>query len=132
MTHLGPAGAGQATKLANQIIVGGTMVAVAEALHFARINGADPARVRAALSGGFGDSRLLHLHGARMVERDFVPGSPAEYQLKDLRAPPTHAPTPRQSLTLLDTLEGMFAAMIEHQGTGVDVSAILREVERRA
>ena len=132
VTHLGPVGAGQATKLANQIIVGGTMVAVAEALHFARANGADPARVRAALAGGFGESRILHLHGARMVERDFVPGSPAEYQLKDLRTAQALARTRGLSLTLLDMLEGMFAAMIAHQGLGVDVSGILREVERQA
>ena len=132
VTHLGPVGAGQATKLANQIIVGGTMAAVAEALHFARTNGADPARVRAALAGGFGESRILHLHGVRMVERDFAPGSPAEYQLKDLRTAQSLARAHGMSLTLLDTLETMFAAMIEHQGAGVDVSGIIREVERRA
>ena len=132
VTHLGPVGAGQATKLANQIIVGGTMVAVAEALHFATKNGADPARVRAALTGGFGDSRILHLHGARMVERNFVPGSPAEYQLKDLRTAQALGHSLGVKLTLLDTLADMFTGMIEHQGTGVDVSGILLEVERRA
>src|ERR1700733_3853784 len=81
----GGPGARQITKLANQIIVGAPMVAVAEALHFAARGGADPAAVRKALMGGFADSRILNIHGERMVERNFVPGGPAEYQLKDLR-----------------------------------------------
>ena len=85
VTHIGPVGTGQMTKLANQIIVGATMAAVAEALHFAAKGGADPAAVRKALMGGFADSKILNIHGERMVERNFVPGGPAEYQLKDLR-----------------------------------------------
>ena len=129
---LGPVGAGQAAKLANQIIVGGTMVAVAEALHLAARNGADPAKVRAALAGGFGDSKILHLHGTRMVERDFVPGSPAEYQLKDLRTAQALAKSLSLDLTLLNTLEAMFGGMIDHGGAGIDVSGILLEVERRS
>ena len=84
-THLGPAGSGQLTKLANQVIVGGTLVAIAEALVLARSGGADPAAVREALMGGFGDSKVLRVLGARMVSGDFVPGSPAQYQLKDMR-----------------------------------------------
>jgi 2-hydroxy-3-oxopropionate reductase len=132
VTHLGPVGAGQAAKLANQIIVGGTMVAVAEALHFAARNGADPTKVRSALAGGFGDSKILHLHGTRMVERDFAPGSPAEYQLKDLRTAQTLAKSLSLDLTLLNTLAAMFGDMIAHQGTGVDVSGIFLEVERRS
>jgi 2-hydroxy-3-oxopropionate reductase len=132
VTHIGPIGAGQAAKLANQIIVGGTMVAVAEALHFAARNGADPAKVRIALAGGFGDSKILHLHGTRMVERDFVPGSPAEYQLKDLRTAQSLAKSLSLDLTLLNTLARMFGDMIDHEGTGIDVSGILLEVERRS
>jgi 2-hydroxy-3-oxopropionate reductase len=132
VTHLGPVGAGQAAKLANQIIVGGTMAAVAEALHFAARNGADPARVRSALAGGFGDSKILHLHGTRMVERNFVPGSPAEYQLKDLRTAQRLAGSLSLNLTLLNTLSAMFGDLIEHEGAGVDVSGILLEVERRS
>src|SRR4051812_29344925 len=84
-TRIGPVGTGQLCKLANQIIVGGTMAAVAEALHFAAKGGADPAAVRQALMGGFADSKILDIHGDRMVKRDFVPGGPAEYELKDLR-----------------------------------------------
>jgi 3-hydroxyisobutyrate dehydrogenase-like beta-hydroxyacid dehydrogenase len=131
-TRLGPVGSGQMTKLANQIIVGGTMVAVAEALHFAARGGADPAAVRTALMGGFADSRILNLHGKRMVERDFVPGGPAEYQLKDMRTAQAQAQQLGIRLTLLDALIGIFSDMVEHHGAGLDVSGVMLEVERRA
>ena len=131
-TRIGPVGAGQATKLANQIIVGGTLTAIAEALTFAAKNGADPKCVRGALAGGFGDSKVLQVLGERMVERNFVPGSPAEYQLKDLRTAQSLAGRLGLKLTLLDTLAGMFADMVAHEGSSLDVSGILREVERRA
>jgi 2-hydroxy-3-oxopropionate reductase len=132
VTHIGPVGTGQMAKLANQIIVGATMAAVAEALHFAAKGGADPAAVRKALMGGFADSRILAIHGERMVERNFVPGGPAEYQLKDLRTAKALAAASGQHFTLLDCLVGMFGDMIDHFGTGLDVAGILREVERRS
>lgn len=132
LTHIGPTGSGQAAKLANQIIVGGTLMAVAEALHFAAANGADPGRVRQALMGGFGESRILTLHGERMVARDFVPGSPAWQQLKDLRTAKARAQSLGLELTLLDTLAEVFGDMIGHFGEGLDVSGIIREVERRS
>ena len=132
VTHIGPVGTGQMTKLANQIIVGGTMVAVAEALHFATKGGADPAAVRKALMGGFADSKILNIHGERMVERDFVPGGPAEYQLKDMRTAQALAAENGLQFTLLDCVVDMFDAMVQRFGTGLDVAAILREVERRS
>jgi 3-hydroxyisobutyrate dehydrogenase-like beta-hydroxyacid dehydrogenase len=132
VTHIGPVGTGQMTKLANQIIVGATMVAVAEALHFAARGGADPAAVRKALMGGFADSRILNIHGERMVERNFVPGGPAEYQLKDLRTAKALAAASGLQFTLLDCLVGMFGDMIDRFGTGLDVAGILQEVERRS
>jgi 3-hydroxyisobutyrate dehydrogenase-like beta-hydroxyacid dehydrogenase len=132
VTHIGPVGTGQMTKLANQIIVGATMVAVAEALHFAANGGADPAAVRKALIGGFADSRILNIHGERMVERNFVPGGPAEYQLKDLRTAKALAAAAGIHFTLLDCLVGMFGDMIDRFGTGLDVAGILQEVERRS
>jgi 3-hydroxyisobutyrate dehydrogenase-like beta-hydroxyacid dehydrogenase len=132
VTHIGPVGTGQTTKLANQIIVGATMVAVAEALQFAAKGGADPAAVRKALMGGFADSKILNLHGERMVERNFVPGGPAEYQLKDLRTAQALAAAAGMHFTLLDCLVGMFGDMIEQFGTGLDVAGILLEVERRS
>lgn len=132
VTHIGPVGTGQMTKLANQIIVGATMVAVAEALHFLKEGGADPAAARKALMGGFADSKILNIHGERMIERNFVPGGPAEYQLKDMRTAQTLAAKGGLRFTLLDCLVGMFGDLIDRFGTGHDVSAILKEVERRS
>ena len=131
-TRLGPAGTGQLTKLANQIIVGGTMIAVAEALHFATRGGADPAAVRRALMGGFAESKILAIHGERMVERNFVPGGPAEYQLKDIRTAQALAGKLGLHLTLLDSMIGVFSDMIANEGTGLDVAGVMLEVERRA
>jgi 2-hydroxy-3-oxopropionate reductase len=132
VTYVGPVGAGQMSKLANQIIVGGTIAAVAEALHFAARGGADPAAVRRALMGGFGDSKILNVLGERMIERNFVPGSPAEYQLKDMRTAQSFAGEMGLELTLLNCLVGMFGDMIDRFGPGIDVAGILREVERRS
>ena len=85
ITHLGPSGSGQVTKLANQLIVAQTIDAVAQALRLAELSGVDPALVRQALLGGFAESRILNLHGDRMVRRDFAPGGRATLQLKDVR-----------------------------------------------
>lgn len=85
ITHLGASGSGQVTKLANQLIVAQTIDAVAQALRLAELSGVDPALVRQALLGGFAESRILHLHGDRMVRRDFAPGGRATLQLKDVR-----------------------------------------------
>ena len=82
--------------------------------------------------GGFADSKILNIHGERMVERNFVPGSPAEYQLKDLRTAQNLASDLGLRLTLLDCMVGMFGDMIGQFGNGVDVAGILREVERRS
>ncbi len=83
-THVGVHGAGQVAKLANQVIVAVTIGAVSEAMLLAQEGGCDPAALRDALMGGFATSRILDLHGERMVERNFVPGGPLELQLKDL------------------------------------------------
>jgi len=131
-THIGPVGTGQMTKLANQIIVGATMVGIAEALHFATRGGADAAAVRKALMGGFADSKILNIHGERMVERNFVPGGPAEYQLKDLRTARALAAASGMHFTLLDCLVAMFGDMIDQFGPGLDVAGVLQEVERRS
>lgn len=83
-TLVGPIGAGQIAKLANQAIVASTIGAVAEALVFAARAGADPAKVREALRGGFAESRILELHGERMVTGRFEPGGRTSIQIKDL------------------------------------------------
>lgn len=85
ITHLGASGSGQVTKLANQLIVAQTIDAVAQALRLAELSGVDAALVRKALLGGFAESRILDLHGDRMVRRDFKPGGRATLQLKDVR-----------------------------------------------
>ncbi len=83
-THVGIYGAGQVAKLANQVIVAVSIGAVAEALLLAQEGGCDPTAVREALMGGFATSRILELHGLRMLNRDWVPGGPLELHLKDL------------------------------------------------
>lgn len=83
-TRIGATGAGQAAKLANQVIVGSTIAAVAEAFRLAEAAGCDLGLLREALRGGFADSRILDLHGKRMVDGNFVPGGRAALQLKDL------------------------------------------------
>lgn len=85
INHMGPSGSGQVTKLANQLIVAQTIDAVAQALRMAELSGVDSALVRKALLGGFAESRILDLHGDRMVRRDFAPGGRATLQLKDVR-----------------------------------------------
>lgn len=82
--HLGPPGAGQTAKLANQIIVGVTIAAVAEGLAFAETNGIDPRLLLLALDGGFAGSRILQLHGPRMAERDYSAPGAVRLHLKDL------------------------------------------------
>jgi 2-hydroxy-3-oxopropionate reductase len=83
-TLVGPAGCGQVAKLCNQLIVGGTLNIVAEALLLAQAGGADPAAVRKAIRGGFAESRILEVHGQRMLERNFLPGGQVKSQTKDL------------------------------------------------
>ena len=83
-THIGPPGAGQVAKAANQVVVALTIQAVAEALVLARKAGADPARVRAALLGGFAQSRILDLHGQRMLDGNYEPGFRLRLHRKDL------------------------------------------------
>ena len=83
-TRVGPVGCGQLAKLCNQLIVGATIGIVAEALLLAQAGGADPAAMRAAIRGGFAESRILDVHGQRMLERNFIPGGQVKSQAKDL------------------------------------------------
>ena len=109
-THVGPHGAGQLAKLANQMIVGITIGAVAEALLLAERGGADMAKVREAISGGFADSRVLQVHGQRMVERDFAPRARMTVQLKDLR----NALETAATLGFDAPVTALFAQLYEH------------------
>jgi 2-hydroxy-3-oxopropionate reductase len=83
--HIGDSGAGQICKACNQLVIGGTLAAVGEAFALARKAGVDPARVRAALLGGFAASRVLEVHGDRLLQNNFKPGFPARLYRKDLR-----------------------------------------------
>ncbi len=130
-THVGPHGAGQLAKLANQIIVGVTIGAVAEALLLAAAGGADPAAVREALRGGFADSRILELHGQRMIERTFLPGGRSAIQLKDLETIVAAAKDAGLALPFSETARALFESLVAGGGGDYDHSALLLELERR-
>ncbi len=130
-THVGPHGAGQLAKLANQIIVGVTIGAVAEALLLAAAGGADPAAVREALRGGFADSRILELHGQRMIERTFLPGGRSAIQLKDLETIVAAAKDAGLTLPFSETARTLFESLVASGGSDYDHSALLLELERR-
>ncbi len=130
-THVGPAGSGQLAKLVNQMMVATTIAALAEALVFAERGGADPARVREALLGGFADSTVLHQHGLRMVEGNFKPGGPAKYQVKDTSTAVALAKTLGLSLPVLGVVDKLFADMVDHGDGDLDHSALILETKRR-
>jgi len=130
LTYVGPAGSGQLAKLANQIIVGITIGAVAEALMLAAQGGADPAAVRAAIRGGFAESRILEVHGARMLNEDFVPGGAVQTQLKDLTTALAEAKACGLELPVTGLLQHLFADALAHGDAGLDHSALLRELAR--
>lgn len=123
-THLGAIGAGQVAKLANQVIVATTIGAVAEAMRLAEAGGCDPAALRMALRGGFADSRILDLHGARMVAGDFTPGGRCVAQLKDLDNAMALAQAAGLSLPLSETITAGFRDFVEvHNGGEKDHAA---------
>jgi 2-hydroxy-3-oxopropionate reductase len=129
--HVGPQGAGQLAKLANQIIVGVTIGAVAEALLLAQRGGADPAKVREALRGGFAESRILELHGQRMVERDFATKGRSVTHLKDLDNALDAAERLMMDAVPYTALTAdLFRGLIENAGD-LDHSGLLVELERR-
>jgi 3-hydroxyisobutyrate dehydrogenase-like beta-hydroxyacid dehydrogenase len=129
--HVGPHGAGQLAKLANQIIVGVTIGAVAEALLLAQRGGADPAKVREALRGGFAESRILELHGQRMVERDFATKGRSVTHLKDLdNALDAAERIDLDALPYTALTADLFRGLIDYAGD-LDHSGLLVELERR-
>ena len=128
-THVGPNGCGQLAKLANQIIVAITIGAVGEALILAGGGGADRAKVREALQGGFASSRILTEHGQRMVDRAFEPGGPAKFQLKDLHNALKAADRLGLDLPITKLLHGLFDAMIQSGKGDMDHSGLLTHLE---
>jgi 2-hydroxy-3-oxopropionate reductase len=130
ITHLGPSGAGQVTKLANQLIVAQTIDAVAQALRLAELAGLDAALVREALLGGFAESRILHLHGDRMVRRDFAPGGRSTLQLKDVRLICELAESLGFKSSTLDNSRAQWERFVhEEQGGDLDHSGLFRMYE---
>lgn len=126
---IGPCGSGQLAKLANQAIVGITIGAVSEALLLAAAGGADPAAVRRALGDGFAGSRILDIHGLRMIQRDFVPGATSRVQLKDLRAILETARSQGLSLPLTERVYQDYQALVRSGKEELDHSALLLQLE---
>ncbi|MDX1456287.1 MAG: NAD(P)-dependent oxidoreductase [Marinobacter sp.] len=129
VTRIGPVGAGQLAKLANQAIVGITIGAVSEALLLAAKGGADPVAVREALLGGFAGSKILEQHGQRMIERDFAPGAPARIQLKDLRMILDEARAEGLTLPLAQQVHNEYLSLLANGHSEVDHSGLLLELE---
>lgn len=129
--HIGAAGTGQLTKLVNQLTVACTIAAVAEALLLAERGGADLAKVRQALLGGFAQSKILDMHGQRMIAGDFAPGGPAKHQVKDTTTAKAFAEGLGLNLPVLGLVDQMYADMVENGDAELDHSGLLRELRRR-
>ncbi|MFZ5558585.1 MAG: 2-hydroxy-3-oxopropionate reductase [Pseudomonadota bacterium] len=129
ITLVGPNGAGQTCKVANQIIVALNIEAVAEALVFASKAGADPARVRQALMGGFASSKILEVHGERMIKRTFNPGFRIELHQKDLNLALSGARALGVSLPNTATAQELFNACRANGGAAWDHSAMVKALE---
>jgi 2-hydroxy-3-oxopropionate reductase len=132
ITLVGPVGDGQVTKVANQIIVALNIEAVAEALLFASKAGADPAKVRQALMGGFASSKILEVHGERMIKRTFDPGFRIELHQKDLNLALESARALKMSLPNTSTTQELFNSAAAHGGSAWDHSALVRVLEMMA
>jgi 2-hydroxy-3-oxopropionate reductase len=132
ITLVGGNGDGQTTKVANQIIVALTIEAVGEALLYASRAGADPAKVRQALMGGFASSRILEVHGERMVKRTFDPGFRIELHQKDLNLALSTGRQMGVALPNTATCQELFNACAAHGGSAWDHSGLVKALEKLA
>lgn len=132
IVHVGEAGAGQVTKAANQIVVAVTIAAVSEALVLAAKAGVDPAKVREALLGGFAQSRILDLHGNRMLQRNFQPGFKAKLHRKDLSIILDTARELGVALPATGVVTELMNALIARGGGEMDHSALVTVLEALA
>ena len=132
ITHVGDVGAGQTCKVANQIIVALNIAAVSEALIFASKAGADPAKVREALLGGFASSKVLEVHGERMIERTFAPGFRINLHHKDLALALQGASDLGLSLPQTSFCQQLLDSARDNGEGDLDHSAIIRQLERLA
>jgi len=132
ITLVGENGAGQTCKVANQIIVAITIEAIGEALVFASKAGADPAKVRQALMGGFASSRILEVHGERLLKRNVTPGFRIELHMKDLALALAGGRELGVSLPVTSICQQLFAACVAQGGAGWDHSGMVRALEGMA
>ena len=132
ITLVGQTGVGQTTKVANQIVVALTIEAVGEALVFASKAGADPSKVRQALMGGLAQSRILEVHGERMIKRTFDPGFRIELHQKDLNLALQGAKSLGVSLPNTSSTQELFNACTAHGDSGLDHSGLVKALERMA
>ncbi len=129
VTHVGEVGAGQVAKVANQIIVALTIEAVAEGLLFASKAGADPAKVRQAITGGLATSRILELHGERMIKRTFDPGFRIALHQKDLNLALEGAKSLGLALPGTALAQQLFSTCVANGAGDRDHSALVRALE---
>ena len=127
---VGPIGSGQVSKLANQIIVGLTIGAVAEAVTLCEKAGADPNKMIEALSGGWADSKILKTHGKRMINKDFTPKGRTSVQLKDLNNIVDCANSFNLHLPISNLVKEMYKTLVENGFGEIDHSSLYKEIER--
>ena len=129
-TLVGPVGSGQVSKLANQIIVGLTIGAVAEAVTLCEKAGADPVKMISALSGGWADSKILQTHGKRMIEKDFSPKGKTSTHLKDMNNILDCANNFNTHLPISNLVKEMYKTLVENGHGDKDHSSLYMEIER--
>ena len=129
-TLVGPIGSGQVSKLANQIIVGLTIGAVAEAITLCEKAGADPNKMIKALSGGWADSKILQTHGKRMIEKDFTPKGRTYTHLKDMNNILDCANSYNTHLPISNLVKEMYKTLVENGHGETDHSSLYKEIER--
>jgi len=129
-TLVGPSGSGQVSKLANQVIVGLTIGAVAEAITLCEKAGANPDKMIKALSGGWADSKILQTHGKRMIDKDFTPKGRTSVHLKDMNNILECANSYNTHLPISNLVKGMYKTLVENGHGETDHSSIYKEIER--
>ena len=129
-TLVGPIGCGQVSKLANQIIVGLAIGAVAEAVTLCEKAGADPNKMIKALSGGWADSKVLRTHGKRMIDKDFSPKGKTSSQLKDMNNILECANNYNTQLPISNLVKEMYKSLVENGHGEIDHSSLYKEIER--
>lgn len=127
---VGEAGCGELAKLVNQMIVASTIATVSEGLLLAIQGGADPVKVKQALSGGFADSPILQQHGERMLTNNFTPGGAAKTQLKDTQTAVGYAKSLNLNLPVIQLVDQLFENMVKAGDAELDHSGLIRELRR--